>query len=378
MKKILFVLACISFSSFFYPQQVTSVDYTSIHRNQVLLTQNDLMAIPVGLESKIMSGKLIRNINEKKYLYENMILNEKQSKEQVVIYLADYPTGEQIASLEKLNIDCFLELWTPPLTSHPYGFFLAELPIDKFAETLSLGFVKKMDTAEYENFPNNNAGVISINADDVWLAGYDGTGVKVGVLDSGIDTYYEGTEFPSSFERMDYSEYPALDAIVGNTVTGHGTHVAGSVLARGINSLGRSDEGNGSTPFKGSAPGADLTFLKIGSDANGDASSTAMIAAMDAAVNIYNVDVLSMSYGGWYTYHDGSSATEQKVDWVYSQGVPFFLAAGNSANDGQHYSGTVSANSSTDFIPINADSGAGLSFNLVWYDGIGTNNDLNP
>ena len=234
-----------------------------------------------------------------------------------------------------------------------------------------------MDTGEYENFPQNNAGVISINADDVWLAGYDGTGVKVGVLDSGIDTYYDGTEFPSSFERMDYSNYPtSTDAVVENTVTGHGTHVAGTVLARGINSLGRSNEGNGSTPFKGSAPGADLTFLKIGSDATGGASSSAMIGAMDAAVNIYNVDVLSMSYGGWYTYHDGSSFTEQKVDWVYTQGVPFFLSAGNSANDAQHYSGTVSANSSTDFIPINANSGVRLSFNLVWYDGLGTNNDL--
>ena len=70
--------------------------------------------------------------------------------------------------------------------------------------------------------------------------------------------------------------------------------------------------------------------------------SAAMIAAMDAAVTIYNVDVLSMSYGGWYDHHDGSSATEQKVDWVYAQGVPFFLSAGNSANDDHHYSGTVS------------------------------------
>jgi len=233
-----------------------------------------------------------------------------------------------------------------------------------------------MDTAEYENFPHNNYGVISINADDVWTAGYDGTGVKVGVLDSGIDTYYDGSEFPSSFERMDYSAYPTTDPGVENTVTGHGTHVAGTVLARGTNSIGRSDEGNGSTPFKGSAPDANLTFLKIGSDATGSASSTAMIGAMDAAVNIYNVDVLSMSYGGWYTYHDGSSTTEQKVDWVYAQGVPFFLSAGNSADDDHHYSGTVAAGSETGYIAINTNNNSALTFNLVWYDGLGTNNNL--
>ena len=86
-------------------------------------------------------------------------------------------------------------------------------------EALTRSFIKKMDTAEYENFPQNNAGVISINADDVWLAGYDGTGVKVAVLDSGIDTSYAGTEFPASFERMDYSNYPtSTDAMLQHTV----------------------------------------------------------------------------------------------------------------------------------------------------------------
>ena len=233
-----------------------------------------------------------------------------------------------------------------------------------------------MDTAEYENYPHNNAGVISINADEVWLDGFDGTGVKVAVLDSGIDTSYAGTEFPASFEKMDYWNYPTIDPNVANITSGHGTHVAGSVLARGTNSIGRTDEGNGSTPFKGSAPDADLTFLKIGGDASSGATSAAMIGAMDAAVNIYNADILTMSYGGWYTYHDGSSDTEQKVDWVYSQGVPFFLSAGNSAAMHIIILGTVLASSSTDFIAINANAATQLSFNLVWYDGLGTNNDL--
>jgi hypothetical protein len=379
MKKILLVLIYLSLSSFFFSQQITNVDDTSKPKQHVLINQNDLVVIPVDLESKILSGKLIQNISEKKYQFENGPQSAEQPREKVVIYFETYPSGEQISSLEVLDIRCFLESWTPPLPNHPYGFILAELPIDKLMEALSLSFIKKMDTAEYENFPQNNAGVISINADDVWLAGYDGTGVKVAVLDSGIDTYYEGTEFPSSFERMDYWNYPTLDPNVENITTGHGTHVAATVLGRGTNSTGRSNaDGNGSTPFKGSAPGADLVFLKIGGDASSSASSGAMEAAMDAAVNIYDADVLTMSYGGWYAYHDGSSDVEQKVDWVYSQGVPFFLSAGNEANKGRHYSGTVNAHSETNFIQVNV-TGAGtnntaLFFNLVWVDGTDRNN----
>ena len=98
---------------------------------------------------------------------------------------------------------------------------------------------------------------------------------------------------------------------------------------------------------------------------------------MNDAVNIYNADVLTMSYGGWDTYHDGSSPMEQKVDWVYAQGVPFFLSAGNDADAAHHYSGTVPAGGATDYIPINAVNGSLLAFNLVWYDGLSTDNDLN-
>jgi subtilisin family serine protease len=379
MKKYLIFLISFSALSIFFAQQLTRVGYQEIldlSKQSILLSQEDLISIPIELESKILSGKLIQNLSEKIYLYERGLLSKEKANELVVIYMTDYPTVENIASLNNLNVECFLNVWTPPLKNHPYGFFIARMPVDKLSETMALNFIKKIDTGEYENFPHNNAGGIAINADDVWADGYDGTGVKVGVLDSGIDTYYDGTEFPASFERMDYSSFPTIDPNVENITSGHGTHVTGTVLARGINSIGRSDEGNGTTPFKGSAPDANLTFLKIGGDASSSASSTAMIAAMDAAVNIYDVDVLSMSYGGWYAHHDGSSATEQKVDWVYSQGVPFFLSAGNSAADGQHYSGTVAAVSSTSFIAINASSGTGLSFNLVWDDGLGTHNDL--
>ncbi|HUV55626.1 MAG TPA: S8 family serine peptidase, partial [Dehalococcoidales bacterium] len=65
-----------------------------------------------------------------------------------------------------------------------------------------------------------------------------------------------------------------------------------------------------------------------------------------------------------------------------SKGAVVFISAGNEANDEQHYSNTVSANTTTDYIQVNVtgagtgDKLTGFAYNLVWYDGTSTRNDL--
>jgi len=376
MKKIL-LLVFLSFS-------VSTAQYVQSSANKystekkVMITQKDLVKVSAGNQKKILSGKLIENVSRKKLIAKKASNRVTANpKEIVAIYTKNYPSEDDLAQLTDNGIEYFLDTWTPPMVNHPFGFFLANMPVDKLDKVLSFSFIRKMDTAEYESFPQNNYGTVAIHADEVWTAGYDGTGVTVAVLDSGLDYAYDGTDIPSSYQKEDYWDYPnSTDNDVQNTVSGHGTHVTGSVLGRGTLSNGRADEGNGSDPFKGSAPDASLVFLKIGDDATSSATGAAMIGAMDAAVSTYNADIVTMSYGGWYTYHDGSSSVEQKADWVYSQGVPIFISAGNSAADAHHYSGTVNASSSTGFIEINAEASAELSFNLVWYDGTSIDNDL--
>jgi hypothetical protein len=144
-------------------------------------------------------------------------------------------------------------------------------------------------------------------------------------------------------------------------------------------SQGQSNSSNGRGAFKGMAPSADLVFLKIGQDEDAIAEDPPTIAAIDAAINIYHVNVLSMSYGGWDDFHDGSSALEQKVDWAYIKGVPFFCSAGNAGNDKKHWMGTVAANSQSELIEVKVSAPNGdttmLRFNMVWADGI-KRNDL--
>jgi hypothetical protein len=188
-------------------------------------------------------------------------------------------------------------------------------------------------------------------------------------LDSGLDSFYEGSDLPNNYQRRDYSDFPNnIDDNCENTVTGHGTHVTASVLGRGNLSLDHNSN-NGDQPFKGSAPNASLVFLKIGNDVNASASSAAIIAAVQAAVDTFSAKIISMSYGGWYDHHDGSSAVEQKFDWAFNQGVLSFLAAGNDGARKRHFSGTVNPNSSTSFIQFNVSTTIKPTFNLVYNDG---------
>lgn len=379
MKKY-FILFLLLLMSTLFAQNLIHSEQNSFHPSRILLQQDQYVKLSAELNDKVLSGKLLEKISSKMLLAKEAAISASKYYSKVILYFSSEPSAEQKEILKNEGLECYWELWTPPSHNHPFGYVVADMPVSKFENTISLDFIKKMDTAEYESHPHNNNGNQSVRAPEVWNAGFDGSGIKVGVLDSGLDSFYMGTDLPSSYDAADYSNYPSVDYDVENHVSGHGTHVVGSVLGRGVLSNGQSHVNNGEGAFKGVAPGASLAFFKIGGDESSNASDAAEIAAIDAAVNDYSVDVLSMSYGGWGAYHDGSGSVEQKVDWAYDQGVPFFISAGNEGESARHFSGTVNAGSSTDYIEVNVSDPGGedvtLWFNLVWYDGLGTHNDL--
>lgn len=331
------------------------------------------------VNDKVLSGSLFEKINTIEKLLSTKQKSSIVSETKVFLYFSEYPTADQIKLLESYGVKLMRETWTPPLENHPFGFIAATVPDINLQKVMAISALKKIDTAERNSHTMNNTASQMVGASGVWETGYTGKGIKVGVLDSGIDTTYAGTDLPATFKKKDYSYFPLLDNDVSNTTTGHGTHVAGTVLGRGVLSQGQSNSSNGRSAFKGMAPAADLVFLKIGQDEDAFAEDPPTIAAIDAAINIYHVNVLSMSYGGWDDFHDGSSALEQKVDWAYSKGVPFFCSAGNTGNNKKHWMGTVAANSQSELIEVNVSAPNGdttmLRFNMVWADGI-KRNDL--
>jgi subtilisin family serine protease len=179
-----------------------------------------------------------------------------------------------------------------------------------FAGIRSISLDEKVHVALEDSVPQ-------IGAPEAWAAGFDGTGVDVAVLDSGIDTSHPDLAGQVAAEANFTTEATAAD---GN---GHGTHVAATIAGTGLGSDGAR---------KGVAPGVRLLNGKVlNSSAIGQESW--IIAGMEwAAQN--GADVINMSLGGPPT--DGTDPMSDAVNQLTEEhGVLFTVAAGNTGSQGQ-------------------------------------------
>ncbi|MEV6262437.1 S8 family serine peptidase [Streptomyces sp. NPDC051784] len=156
--------------------------------------------------------------------------------------------------------------------------------------------------------------VPQIGAPAAWQAGYDGEGVEVAVLDSGVDATHPDLK-DKVVEARNFTTEGAADAVTD--LNGHGTHVAGTVVGSGAASGGR---------YKGVAPGARLVIGKV-LDKSGDGTTSAVIDAMEWAAHS-GADIVSMSLGNGPG--NGEDPASQAVNRLTEEtGTLFVVAAGN-------------------------------------------------
>ncbi|WP_406075560.1 S8 family serine peptidase [Micromonospora sp. NBC_01638] len=158
--------------------------------------------------------------------------------------------------------------------------------------------------------------VPQIGAPAAHQAGFTGQGVRVAVLDTGIDAGHPDLTGRVA-ESHNFTE--ATDA--GDTV-GHGTHVASIIAGSGAASGGK---------YRGVAPDATLLNGKVCEDQG--CAESAILAGMQWAAVDQHADVINLSLGGPDT--PDVDPLEAAVESLTAQtGALFVISAGNDGADG--------------------------------------------
>ncbi|KIF73987.1 hypothetical protein QR77_08255 [Streptomyces sp. 150FB] len=154
--------------------------------------------------------------------------------------------------------------------------------------------------------------VPQIGAPSAWAAGYDGKGVKIAVLDTGVDTGHADV----AGQVVAGKNFTGADTTDIMDHYGHGTHVASIVAGTGAESQGK---------YRGVAPAAQLLIGKVAGD-NGSATESAIMAGMEWAVD-EGAKIVNLSIGGPDT--PGIDPLEETVNKLSAKAL-FVIAAGNS------------------------------------------------
>ncbi|HEY5552983.1 MAG TPA: S8 family serine peptidase [Opitutaceae bacterium] len=192
-----------------------------------------------------------------------------------------------------------------------------------------------------ENLPELLNALPMIGADNAHAAGYTGTGMRIGIIDTGVDIDHPdfgGTGVPGTTPFPNEKIVAGWD-FVGDDYTGpsgpapvpdpnpddcggHGSHVAGIAAANGV--------------AKGVAPDAVIGAYRVfGCD--GSTSADIMIAAMERAY-LDGMHVVNMSIGSafqsWPQYPTGVAG-----DRLVARGVVVACSIGNSGTSGLYANG---------------------------------------
>ena len=173
-----------------------------------------------------------------------------------------------------------------------------------------------------EAVPEWNIDAVRVPA--LWALGYDGTGIVVGVMDSGVDAAHP--DIGSRYRGGDNSWYdPYGQHAVPHDATGHGTQVTGILVG-----------GDAGGSAIGVAPGAQWIAVKIFDDA-GTATYSNIHAGfewlMDPDNNPDTPDFPDIVNNSWYlenTINQCVTEFSADIDALKIAGIAVVFAAGNS------------------------------------------------
>ena len=263
-----------------------------------------------------------------------LFLDEEGTLPVIVDYSRDV-TEDDVRILEQ-NVD-----FEHQVTLHRIDAIAGRVPHNMILETLELPGVIMIELDGILEALNGDVAVV--HAVDVAQqnTGYDGSGVTVAIIDTGIDGNHSGlddqdddptTHDPKIIAFYDAVNNPSLTngtEIFPYDDQGHGTHCAGTTAGTGAPTY----------EHPGMAPQANLVGVKV-LDAGGSGSFATVMAGMQWTVDHryeFNIRAASMSLGGpglieWTTSEEDS--VNRYANEMVRAGVAMFIAAGNTAGPG--------------------------------------------
>jgi serine protease AprX len=176
--------------------------------------------------------------------------------------------------------------------------------------------------------------------------GFDGAGVGVAIIDSGVANWHDDLTYQGANPAVRVSNGQRVakfvDFVNGRTTAyddyGHGTHIAGIIAGNGYDSSGAR---------AGIAPGAHLVSLKVLDD-NGCGYISDVIAALGWAVQnktAYNIRVVNLSVGAPVTESYNTDPLTLAAKRAVEAGIVVVAAAGNMGQNshGRAQYGAISA-----------------------------------
>jgi subtilisin len=191
---------------------------------------------------------------------------------------------------------------------------LPEKAINKLKKNPKIAFIEYdiMFMATADEYANS-WGVQHIGSEIVHNSSINGSGVKIAILDTGIDYYHEDLDdnYKGGYDFVFNDPDPFDDSW-----NGHGTHMAGIAAA----------ENNG-IGVVGVAPEADIYAVKV-LDGSGFGLASWVIAGIEWAVE-NDMDIITMSFGSGPDDPDLESL-KLACDNAYNSGVLLVASAGNT------------------------------------------------
>jgi thermitase len=217
------------------------------------------------------------------------------------------PPGQEKAVLKELSNDPLVKYAEPD-----YVYYLQFTPNDP-------QFGQQWDLHNTGQTVDGKQGAVDadIRAEQAWDV-TKGAGIKVAVLDSGIDLTH-----PEFSGKIVASQAFASSSIID--IIGHGTHVAGIISATGNNGQG----------ITGVCPECQLLIGKLTTDDTSGIVPSSVIAPSIIWAADNGAKVINMSLSG----PDFSQTVQDAIDQAWSKNAVLVAAAGNNSSANKSYPG---------------------------------------